>query len=618
MTLDWSCIRPLNGGRDKGFEELCAQLARAVSPSGSTFVRKGTPDAGVECYAILSDGSEWGWQAKYVDGLGDSQWAQIDDSIKTALEKHPKLVRYFVCVPLDRADARIENRKSAKERWDDHVAKWTTWAYDRARTVEFVYWGSHELLERLARPEHIGRVRFWFDVRGFDPAWFTARFDEALHTAGPRYTPEVHVDLPIAWEFEAFGRTNRFFDRVKASSRKIREKLRIVEYSEDIAEPTVDAARAAVSSNVEPVLAALGASIVSPTGPLPFNAISEQIRAAENLAEELSRVLGEREREVEAKPEPTDPNSHRRSYRTNPFRACRIRVFNLISELRTTRESLDHADTIASSALMLLRGNAGTGKTHLLCDVARQRVGQGCPTVLLMGQRFVSNDDPWSQALRQLDLASLSAEKFVGALEAAAQAAGLRALLIIDALNEGAGRTIWPTHLAAFLTYLERSPWISVVLAVRSSYEEMVVPADVRSRAATVTHEGFLEHEYDAAKTFFVHYGLELPSTPLLAPEFRNPLFLKTLCRGLNAKGERRLPRGFQGITAVFDLYLRAINERLASALGFDQRSPLVRESLEAVARASLDSGQHWLTLAKAAEIVNAFLPGREFERSLY
>ena len=77
MTLDWNSIRPLNGGRDKGFEELCAQLARAETPSGSTFVRKGTPDAGVECYAILDDGTEWGWQAKYVDLLGDSQWSQI-------------------------------------------------------------------------------------------------------------------------------------------------------------------------------------------------------------------------------------------------------------------------------------------------------------------------------------------------------------------------------------------------------------------------------------------------------------------------------------------------------------------------------------------------------------
>ena len=70
-----------------------------------SFERKGTPDAGVECYCILKDGDEWGWQAKYFDTLGTSQWSQLDKSVKTALDKHPKLVRYFVCIPLDRPDA---------------------------------------------------------------------------------------------------------------------------------------------------------------------------------------------------------------------------------------------------------------------------------------------------------------------------------------------------------------------------------------------------------------------------------------------------------------------------------------------------------------------------------
>lgn len=620
MTLDWNSIRPLNGGRDKGFEELCAQLAQAEVPSGSAFVRKGTPDAGVECYATLSDGTEWGWQSKYVDDLGNSQWSQIDKSIKTALRKHPKLVRYFVCVPLDRADARIDRRKSAKDRWDDHVAKWSGWAFDLGMKVEFVYWGGHELVERLARPVHMGRLRFWFDVVGFDAPWFIARLDEAVNAAGPRYTPEVHVDLPIAWEFEAFGRTDRFFDREKARARRIREKLRAVQYSKGAGEPTADAELAEMSSKVQAVLTAIGAIEVLATGPLPFTDISEQIQSAEIAAEELSRLLGDREREFEAKAEAEsrDTKARRFSYQSNPFRDRRVRLLHLISQLQTARQSFLHADEIAKGSLMVLRGAAGTGKTHLLCDIAGRRISAGRPTVLLMGQRFVSNEAPWTQALQQLDLSSLSAEEFVGALEAAAQAAGSRALLMIDAINEGAGRNIWPSHLAAFLTHAERSPWIGVVLSVRSSFEQLILPAEVSSQAAIVTHSGFAGHEYDATKTFFIHYDLELPSTPLLAPEFQNPLFLKTLCRGLNAKGERRLPRGFRGITAVFDLYLSAVNERLASSLDFDSRIPLVRQAVKAVAEAILDLGESWLTLTKAREVVDQFLAGRGFERSLY
>ncbi len=619
MVMDWKSIRPLNGGRDRGFEELCGQLARAESPPDSEFVRKGTPDAGVECYAILNDGSEWGWQAKYFDRLGGSQWSQLDDSVKTAIEKHPRLRRYFVCVPFDRPDARIAGRKSAKERWDDRVGKWTNWASAKGMAVEFVYWGSHELLERLTLRQHVGRLCFWFDVRGFDEEWFSARLDESLQTAGPRYTPEIHVELPIAWKFEAFGRTDRFFDWVKALARKIRENLRTFEYSEaSIAEPTLAAAAAAMTEKVRRVLDGFDAVKTQPAGCLPFKMLAEQLRGAATAAEELLRLLAEHKREQELRREAaTGTESSPPSYQSNPLRVRRL-VLDLSDELWSASGSLLDDEDIAGSALMLLRGDAGTGKTHLLCDVARQRVADGHPTVLLMGQRFVSNDAPWTQALQQLDMADLTAEKFVGALESAAQAAGSRALLLIDAINEGTGRIIWPSHLAAFLAHLERSPWIGVVLAVRSSYEEIVVPAEVRERAVVVTHQGFTGHEYDATKTFFIHYELELPSTPLLAPEFRNPLFLKTLCRGLQAKGERRLPRGFQGITTVFDLYLSAVNQRLASILGFDPRTPLVRQALEALSEAFLASRKRWLTLTEAKKIVNGLLPGRDFERSLY
>lgn len=82
------------------------------------------------------------------------------------------------------------------------------------QTIEFVCWGSSQMLERLARTENVGRVRFWFDKRGFDGAWFYARLDVVIKAAVPRYTPEIHVELPIAEDLDAFGRTQRYFNRV--------------------------------------------------------------------------------------------------------------------------------------------------------------------------------------------------------------------------------------------------------------------------------------------------------------------------------------------------------------------------------------------------------------------
>jgi predicted ATPase len=614
-NIDWRNIRPLNGSQAGGFEEMCTQLGRQEISAGTRFERKGTPDAGVECYAIHSDGAEWGWQAKYFDALGESQWVQIDKSVKTALEKHPRLVKYFVCAPLDHSDARVSGHKSSKQRWDDRVLKWKKWANARGMAVEFLWWGNSELILKLLRTENLGLVRFWFDATVFDNKWFEARLDEAIRTAGPRYTPQIHIGLPIAEELEMFGRTDSFFTQIKTHGLRIRKALENFEYARvAVPAPILDAARSALQSQVQKILLQFSSINPDPTTALPLSEIVNQIGAAEGSAEGIQKLLWEHERE-QAK------SSAESKTGVDPevsVRDVRSRLHFLTSELGEARDLLARGSEVAGRVIMILSGAAGTGKTHLLCDVATKRLQAGLPTVLLMGQRFVSADPPWSQALQQLDLARLSAEEFVGSLEAAAQSADCRALVLIDAINEGAGRLIWPTHLAAFLAQLTRSVWISVLVSIRSPFEEVLISEEVRKRAVSVVHTGFADHGYDAMRTFFAFYDIELPSTPLIAPEFYNPLFLKTLCSGLQAMGEHRLPRGFQGISAVFDLYLGTKNSRLAAALDFNPKSKLVQKALTAFAKAFTDPGKRWLTQADAETVVNALLPQREFSRSLF
>jgi hypothetical protein len=616
ITLDWNAIRPLNGSRATGFEELCAQLARIESPIGSNFIRKGTPDAGVECYTVLSDGSEWGWQAKYIDSLGETQWPQLDKSVKTALEKHPKLFKYFICAPIDRSDARISEQRSAMQRWDAHVAKWTGWAEKSEIEIEFVWWGSHELLERLSHSQHVGRVFFWFDVKGFDSDWFYEKLDEAIKTAGPRYTPEIHIDLPIAAELEAFGRTERFFNNIKSLARNIRKNHEDLQTTEsEIVHDSLILLFSELSSKIQIILDELGALRVQPTGLLPIKQIECLVLEAEDALKKLTNLRFEREYEQDEENRKKEKQDLRQN---NPNRHFQQYQSKLYSALTEAQEEIRHSDIVSGNSLMILKGAAGTGKTHLFCDIAKQRIAANKPTVLLMGQRFVSEEHPWIQAANQLDLHDLSEEQFVGALEAAAQAANCRAIVMVDAINEGKGRMIWPDHLSAFLVYLERSPWISVLLSVRSSYEERVLPKEVSARAFQLTHPGFADHEYDATKTFFLHYGLEFPSTPLLTPEFRNPLFLKTLCIGLSGTDTHRIPRGFNGITSIFKRYFSAINETLSKKLGYNPKQLLVTQALEVFAKAIAESGDRWLTLTKAEETINALLPGREFESSLY
>ena len=599
--LDWNSIRPHGGSKAHSFEELCAQLARVESPKDARFKRKGAPDAGVECFCILKNVDEWGWQAKFFHTLGDNQWTQIDRSVKTALEKHPSLTRYFICAPYDRPDARTDNRQSALQKWDEYVKKWEACASKQGRQVEFIWWGASELIQRLAKTEHVGLRYFFFGERGFDSTWFQDRLHAAIGSAGPRYTPEIHVDLPISRDFQLFGRTDVALKEIQSLATKIRRGIYI---DKNLFKPGTEAA-----SHLKKLLCVrqeitneLSTIPRAPDRPIPCAELAAKVSAAIDLSDQI--IAGLNEDTLASHERYSDPKGM---------------LYRLRGQLRGMHNPLRHADKIANGNLMILTGEFGTGKTHLLCDIAEKRIAAGAPTILLMGQRFTSDEDPWKQALLHLDLSQMNIEKFVGALESAAKAANSRALVMIDALNEGQGTNIWPHHLAAFLAPLNKSPWIGVVLSVRSTYKETVIPEEILNQAVIVNHQGFSEKEYDAVKTFSSHYGLEFPSTPILQPEFRNPLFLKILCEGLQGQGKTQLPRGFHGISAAFDLYLDAINRCLAKRLDFNRGDNIVSKALRNIAKKMAE--KPWvrdLPRTEVAEVVNALLPGRDFSRSLY
>lgn len=616
MNLDWQTIRPLSGSRSSGFEELCSQLARVEPPTVGEFIRKGRPDAGVECYRVYSDGTEWAWQAKYFLALGSTQWSEIDSSVKTAIKKHPRLSRYFVCIPFDLPDARLDGKQSARETWNKRVSKWSEWARQEGMDVEFVWWGSHELLHRLQKTNNAGLTKFWFDATVFDETWFQRQLEDAIAVAGPRYSRELSIALPIATEFEAFGRSDRWLKQVKNLAKEVRRADRLLGYrsTQDDKSPGTLAELQKLNRRT---IDALVKATVEPIGDVDIRAITDCLAASDREAETTAARLSLEAQNFE-KSGAGSGTTEKGMYKPNPYREAWTHVRDLRATVHDVRRFLSHSSSVASSTLLVVQGEAGTGKTHLLCDVAVDRLKHGLPTVLVMGQSLVRSGSPWAQLLEQLDVSNLSAEEFVGCMEAAAQASGSRALLMIDAINEGAGRDIWPTHISSFLSKITRSPWVSVVMSVRTRYEETVLPPEVLAGAARITHSGFADREYDAMQVFFNFYGIALPSAPLFSPEFQNPLFLKTLCESLHRQGIREIPRGLQGITAVFELYLHSVDMKLSHALNYDPQAELVQRALRAFVQHFPSHTERWLKRADAQGLINSFLPGRNFAESLY
>ena len=572
--LNWDKLRSDPDVRSS-FEELCCQLARHEVPEDSQFVRKAPPDAGIECFCRLHDGSEWGWQAKYfTESPSDQQWHQIDDSVKKALETHPNLTKYFVCLPVNRSDARMKDRRSYLDKWNEHVTRWK-----QIKDVEFEYWGTSEIEDMLSNERHSGRMKYFFDTEFLSHDWFDKHLKKAIANAGPRYSSILNVDLPITANFEALGRTKKFHNILKQIPKNIYKDFNYCKSSKTILETESE------FNDLNRMIDSI-TDILKTTDEIWQKAIEfENIcKNCENAVEVIDKIISKL-KEKTSKNKERHKNEHQR-HETEDFSNKIYHLQKLQIKLSKLQKlSKSNFCLVANTGALLLVGDAGNGKTHLLCDVANSRISLGLFSILLHGGHFTSYTNPERQILDDLGL-SCTFDEFLVALNAAGQASNYRILIMIDALNEGAGRHVWPKYLAGLLEDVSEYPWISIAVSVRTSYEKAVIPKHIGSeKLSKVTHYGFAGRIEEAVKIFFDGNGIERPRVPLLVHEFSNPQFLLILCKGLKNRHLTRIPNELKGLTSVYDFFIDAINEKLADVLDYPEHQKIVRDAVYLLAK---------------------------------
>lgn len=621
MPLVWADLREWNGSLATAFERLCNQFAAYEAvPKNSVFVPVAPPDGGVESYWIFPDKTEWGFQAKFFTSKPEtSEWSQIDKSIQRALETHPNLIRYTICLPIDRSDPRKEDKQYFKDAWDTHQQKWDRWAKKKGRIVEFGYWGETELSERFAQERHAGRYFFWFHRGLFSDVWFADQLNRAKANAGARYSPELNVDLPIARIFDGLHRTEVFFQTLGKLQREVRKysRFRVTE-ADNFAEAEINQTNAAINS----VLMLLDHALQTPNDrSFAFESLIKATEAGRVAVDKLDSTLinFEEERRKEISERYSDEDLHKRHASESMYGDHRARLRYLTNSLYELSRFCEITEGMAANApAMLVTGNGGCGKTHLLCDIAFRQHRNGAPAVLLLGQQF-DTANPWSQVLSQLGL-DCTPDEFLGSLELAGELRGSFAMFAIDALNEGDGKQLWSKHLAGFLADLKRFPGIRTTLTVRSTYYDICVPKHLSPQDLLVVyHQGFANHEYKATETFFAHYKIKRPSIPMMVPEFQSPLFLKIFCQALQNSGMSSIPPGLHGISSVFEFFVESVDEKLSSPdyLDCDPLAHVVAKAIDALADLMAERGRSYLERSETMSALNAIQPYNGYQKSL-
>ena len=579
--IDFKAIRLHRGVKSDAFEELCCQLAGDEAKTlGARFVRKGRgADGGVEAFAILPNGREVGWQVKYYWQI-DAALKSLKESLDRALDKHPAMGRFIACIPFDPADSRKANTISALEKWDAWRKAEIAEAAKANRTIEIQLWPAQGLRDRLmADPKAAGRIAFWFDETLLTEAWFGEKHARAVKALGARYTASTNIKLPIRHAILALTGDPGFLE-------ELRQLTANLAHARSRAPEDTGAEADAARSAVDVAIAAMQAVVDQEPDELPQADLAARLTEAERATAEWRL------------------SNHRKNHRLQ----ASTDISRLHGRVADARERLaSRRWTLVNARRLLVTGEGGRGKSHLLADACKHQIDAGAPALLVVSH-LLRDDDPWTQIVTGLDLPRhLRVEEFLGALNSAAQAADVRALVVIDGINERDGQALWSARLATFLHDVEAFPNISVVLSCRTTYVETTVPAELDpSVLPRLEHTGFSIS--DAARYLDLR-GVTTLDAPWPLAEFDTPLFLKTLCDGLALSGQTTLPKGSQGVSSIFSFYAQAVTGAVERNMGLTAKLKHVHRLISALADEIARTGEAYIPYLRADEIARSILP---------
>ena len=587
--MNWRNIRVYNNSQNNAFEELVCQLARQEKSNGyKKFIRNGTPDGGVECFWQLENGKEYAWQAKYVFNI-DSVIAQADKSYNTALKSHPDMCTFVVAIPFDFPDPQYEKGgkavKSASEKWDDKVSFWEEKAKKENRNVTVVLWNASALVQKMMKPENEGMRYYWFNGEEFTTAWFRQQLENVISDLGPRYSPELNVQLEISKKFEYLRRSPKAYSKIQKVKKEFQRKGSAFIKEISNVNPNPEQKEKEVQELIENISAQLELSGYGEMEQITFSDISLKLNTLENIVDEIGDCICE---------------EMGKDFYSSKFYGAYTGIENIIYEIQ---EMIDNRWLLLNNPLMLIYGEAGTGKSHLLADICKREMDKGVPAVLILGDYFTSSVNPREQ-IRQLFQSNLNYSSILGVLNALGQAKGERIVFAIDALNEGEGSIIWPKFLVGMITEIKKFPWVGLVVSVRSDNMDEVIPQDCKNRMVNVLHTGFEECVDEACDNFFEHYNISF-NIPILTDEFCNALYLKLFCETFKQNQEMdKLP----SIVDVFNGYMNHVNVKLSKAgrFRYEESINLVELSIQKIAARMAEEHVHSLSYKDALAEVNS------------
>lgn len=234
---------------------------------------------------------------------------------------------------------------------------------------------------------------------------------------------------------------------------------------------------------------------------------------------------------------------------------------------------------LGKNQIVLAKGKAGMGKTHYVCATA-ERLCKEMNVYLLFGSRFSEDQDFESQLCSMMGIGENALQK----LNDKMMEENSNALIIIDALNEGATENFWNVAMKRMETLLKLYDRLKLLITYRDDEEfDLSIPCSI------IELRGFEDNTHEAIQKYFAHYQIDDTDGNIQKryfAEFSEPLFLTMFC--IVASHDLRYMMDDFTYSDLFHQYIKYRNDMVSKGVDEDSHRNVTENALMKFANYSL------------------------------
>ena len=441
---------------------------------------------------------------------------------------------------------------------------------------------TEETLNRLE--DEILDIRIAQNKRSYSDDWFIKQNNDQIKNLGKRYLPKLNIPTNTSRIFDGLARNDEFYRRLEENTDAFLMAVKRAKINE------CEALTDSVQKHVVNVL----------------QGIENELRSDDLIhkAEELQRIIRENLDHLFAKySREKDMDVH-----SSIPEKDHMKIYNWRDAYGHIGQYIDYLESDEVRAFqvpyILIYGEGGCGKSHLLADAVKNRSVDNYKSVLFLGQHFKLPTDPITAMMQLIDSKD-TFEDFLDSMNKIGEQESHRVVIFIDAINEGDGKAIWKEHLSGVLEKIKRYPWIALVMSIRSEYRKPLFSENnaLSHEFLHVWHRGFRQIRYQAIKKYFAYYDINYMEIPINNPEFDNPLFLRLFCEAYEGESINLTEINLKD---VYEKYLGKINERISEKCEVNYRYKIVQKTVRSIVTHKFkeNAGNNVISIDEVMDIV--------------